>query len=393
MKTFKQYIVEQLCLDNISLVNEAWAEHKNYKRLLNDMFDAYEKRKSKAPRKSRGGWQDDPEWEAAKLLAKYPVQILIDKAGFTPKMIASWRPDGKEKLNQNHYGKFIIQQIEDGKLTKEDLIKWWEEYDNEIAEKNWHDPKFIFKQLDVTRLWNPYYPKDDSCVQALMREPAKIGRYVAPWHFSTKEREDFQVFLEDPANQEDLKKALKSLKGKIEKARPSFATGVANHIKSLIERCDYDDGNLEELLAKEYNSRNRTYYQGSNSIDNCEGSAVVGCILKAINELYGFEIYKTMYKDENDTWARPKIKTEVKGSPSADTLEGFLDDADHLKIEVKKHKASGKSSESGTVSNSSFHTYYNNDFEVIITKSGEEIYHKTFTNVCVGTSYYSGGWN
>ena len=301
MKTFKQYIVEQLCLDNISLVNEAWAEHKNYKRLLNDMFDAYEKRKSKAPRKSRGGWQDDPEWEAAKLLAKYPVQILIDKAGFTPKMIASWRPDGKEKLNQNHYGKFIIQQIEDGKLTKEDLIKWWEEYDNEIAEKNWHDPKFIFKQLDVTRLWNPYYPKDDSCVQALMREPAKIGRYVAPWHFSTKEREDFQVFLEDPANQEDLKKALKSLKGKIEKARPSFATGVANHIKSLIERCDYDDGNLEELLAKEYNSRNRTYYQGSNSIDNCEGSAVVGCILKAINELYGFEIYKTMYKDENDT--------------------------------------------------------------------------------------------
>ena len=32
-------------------------------------------------------------------------------------------------LDEADYGQFILNELEAGKFTKEDLIKWWEEYD------------------------------------------------------------------------------------------------------------------------------------------------------------------------------------------------------------------------------------------------------------------------
>ena len=190
------------------------------------------------------------------------------------------------------------------------------------------------------------------------------------------------------------------------KARPSFATGVANHIKSLIENCEYDGekGKLLDILKEEYkSSHNRTRYQGSNGVEGCEGSAIVGLILKVINQLYGFEVWHSMYMDDNDDsyYADVEQNANVKGEVSDETLEGFLDDADYLKFVVNDKGASKKNGESGTVSSSSFWTYYRHDFEVILYKyknfsqkeGKEEIFHETFENVTVGSSYYSGGWD
>ena len=181
------------------------------------------------------------------------------------------------------------------------------------------------------------------------------------------------------------------------KARPTFATGVENHIKSLIEYCEYDGekGGLLQYLKGEYkSSRNRSRHQGANDFEGCYGQAVVGLILKVINQLYGFEVWHSMYMDDNDDsyYADVEQKAQVKGEVSDETLEGFLDDADSMKFIVNDKGASEKNGESGIVASSSFWTYYKHDFEVICRVHGEEVFHETFKNVTVGSSYYSGGW-
>ena len=385
-------------LGHTTSINEAYAEYKDYGNMLKELFDKYEKKKNAKPKKSRFGYLMISKTGPSEVLTKYPVQILIDKAGFEPKQISKWVGPGgkKEVLDKEHYGNFIVKQIEDGKISKEDMIKWWKEYDEQVAKNNWHDPKYIVKQLDATRLWNPYYPKDDSVVRDLMENPAKLARYIMPKRLTSEEREEFRAFLSDPANQESLKTALKGIKGSINKARPSFATGSVNHIKSLVDNCDYNGGDISELIKKEYESNHKSYYSGANDRD-CEASAVIGLILKAINELYGFEVWssfdkKTTGDEYEDRWAEIEHNVRVKGQVEDKTLEGFLDDADSLQFTIKKLKRSDKKRDSGVYA-SSFSSYYDYDFDVIVTKNKEEIYHKEFTNITVGSYFYSGGWD
>ena len=74
-----------ITLGQISTINEAWGSTKHYKAELEKIFADYEKKK--APKKS-----SRPMWGRGKtapeeVLAKYPMQILIDKAGYKPKEI------------------------------------------------------------------------------------------------------------------------------------------------------------------------------------------------------------------------------------------------------------------------------------------------------------------
>lgn len=394
MKSLNEKMNNAILLD-LGSINESWAvEYKDYAKILQEIFDAYDKKKNAKPKNYRG--YHIKHHSPAEVLAKYPVQILIDKAGFTPKQISKYTysrkgPKEHKVLDTEHYGDFIADQIEAGKISKEDMINWWKEYDEQVAKNNWHDPKFIVKQLDVTRLWNPYYPKDDSVVRDLMENPAKLARYIYLKRGTAEEREDFKSFLSDPANQDALKDALKSIKGTIKKARPTFATGTANHVKSLVENCDYSEGDIQDLMRKEYESKNKSYHQGSNERD-CEASAVIGLILKALNEMYGFEVWSSFKKDEEDDWSEVEHSVSVKGQVEDKTLEGFLDDADHLKFTIKKLGASKEKKSSGVYA-SSFSSYYDYDFDVICTKNGEEVYHKKFEQITIGSYFYSGGWD
>lgn len=395
MKSLSEKFQESLSIDlgNVTNVNESWTERKNYKQMLKDIFGKYDKKKDAKPTKRKYGTPVDSKSKAYEILAKYPVQILIDKAGFTPKEIvkSSYGRGEKKEMDKKHYGEFIITQLEEGKFTKEDLINWWQEYDEQVAKNNWHDPKYIVKQLDCTRLWNPYYPKDDSSVTALMDEPAKLARYVMPFRLTQEERDDFVSFLSDPANQDSLKAALKGIKGAIKKARPTFATGAAKHVKSLIDNCEYNGGDIKYLIEKEYESIHKSYYAGANDKD-CEASAVIGLILKALNEMYGFEVWSSFDKKDNeDGWDEIEHNITVKGKVEDKTLEGFLDDADYLKVIVKKLKKSEKEKSSGVYA-SSFSQYYDYDFEVTVLKNEEEVYKKEFKQITIGSYFYSGGW-
>lgn len=407
MKSIKERLNDSvnISLGQVSSVNEAWGTQSTryFKQELEKIFADYDKAEQSKQNKiaKKRPYDARPGKGPAAKLGKYPMQILIDKAGYTPKEIIKWSYKKGEKesvIDKEAYGEFILKQIEDGKFTKDDLIKWWEEYANEVNKANWHDVKFLVKQIDPTRCWSPYYPKDDSVVTAIFNEPARLVSYLKSGNNLTwSEKDELKEFLADPANIEDAKAALKGVKNAIMKARPTFATGVENHIKSLIEYCEYDGekGALLQHLKGEYkSSHNRTRYQGSNDFEGCYGQAVVGLILKVINQLYGFEVWHSMYMDDNDDsyYADVEQKAQVKGEVSDETLEGFLDDVDSMKFIVNDKGASEKNGESGTVSSSSFWTYYRHDFEVICIVHGEEVFHETFKNVTVGSSYYSGGW-
>ena len=134
---------------------------------------------------------------------------------------------------------------------------------------------------------------------------------------------------------------------------------------------------------------------GANDYEGCTASSVVSLILQVINKLYGFEIWHSMSESDTDEYYDKEIKqtASLRGEVSDETLSGFLDDADQLKFIVKDKGQSKKATDHSSVWNSSFHTFYKHDFEVICKKDDEEIFHQTFTDITVGSSYYSGGWN
>jgi len=382
-----------ITLGQVSTINEAWGSTKHYKAELEKIFADYEKKKNKKPNKRiPTPWGPQPE----EVLAKYPMQILIDKAGYKPKEIVKqvWGPKGrgeKKEFSKQDYGQFIADQITDGKLDKEEMLKWWNEYEESIATAKWHDIKFIAKQIDPVRCWNPYYPKDDSILQSFFKTPANIVWYLKNGNgLLYSEKKELGEFLADPANQEDLQKALKGVKNSILKARPSFKTGTIENLKSIIDNCDYSGGKLQDLIEREYKDSHKSYYQGGNDRDH-EASAVMGLIMKVINKIYGFEVWSSIGSDK-DEYENEIISAKISGLNKDDqTYEQFIDDANDLKFKIKKLGMSEKK-DKGDVHSSSFINNYNYDFEVICTKKGEEIFHETITDVTVASYFFSGGW-
>jgi hypothetical protein len=388
-------------------INESWInEYKQFGTELRSLFSAYEKAKqidAKPEKKWNGPHAPRPTLlaRAAKIFKKYPIQILIEKAKYEPKTVKKWfygRNGGyKDYIDWEDYAAFILKEIETGNLNKDDMIKWWREYAEKIAKEQWFNIKYIVKQIDPTKCWNPFYPKDDGIMKSFYDNPGNLVYYFKKNQMTYDNRKELANFLNDPVNKDALTKALKGAEKSILKARPSFATGAAEHIKDLISRCDYSDGDLEEILKDEYKANhNRRLYQGSNDVEGCEGKAVVGLILKVINQLYGFEVWHSMYNANNDEDSYDddiKQSAEVRGEVSDETLEGFLNDADNLKFIIKKLGVSKKGADHSSVWSSSFWTYYNYDFDVICKKGDEEVFHQKFENITTGSSYYSGGWN
>ena len=408
MKHLQQAINESqiINLGYSQMINEAWGnEFRNFKQELKNIFAAYDKAKAAAdkskkfnPYRSNKGLSDKME----KIFKKYPIQILIDKAGYKPETVmktiySRTKPaQQKEDYNWYAYANFIVDGIESGKLNKDDMVKWWSEYYENISKSNWFDIKYICRQIDPTQCWNPYTPKDDSVLKSFETNPANIVWYLKTNRLTYDQKKQIGEFLADPVNSDVLKKSIKAVSNSILKARPSFAQGAAKNIASLIDNCEYDGerGALKDILADEYkSSHNVVRYQGSNSVEGCKGSSVVGLILKVINQLYGFEVFHSTYMNEEDYRPEVEHKINVKGKVSDDTLEGFLDDVNNLKFIINDLGVSkNDSSKTSGVSNSSFWTSYDHDFEVICKKGDEEVFHETFTNVTVGSSYFSGGW-
>jgi len=379
MKTLQEYI----------LINEAWGNFKNYKRELEDLLDKYNKKEeSNKNKRAKRGFMGGRLVEAEEILAKYPVQILVDKLGYEPKKFKKYLPNGKQKeaINMYAYGSYLINLINKNEVSTEDLIKWWEEYETEILKKNWHDPNWIVKQVDGVKLWDPYNPKSMYKINRIMENPENIFQYLksdARWYsLSREERETVRNFYADPVNHEALVTAFKGIKRKLEKLRPSFKSAVNNILKDLISEVQVGKRRLGGMLEEEYESeRNRSYYSGSN-YTNCEATAILGIVLKTLSEIYGFSIsnnYDNTYSSYGDGDNDPKF-------------EKFIDEAPNLTITVTDN-GSAETKTSGVYS-SSFSTYYDHNFTVTVEHYGnkDKTVTKEFKDITVGTNYYSGGW-
>jgi hypothetical protein len=379
MKTLQEYI----------LINEAWGNFKNYKRELEDLLDKYNKKEeSNKNKRAKRGFMGGRLVEAEEILAKYPVQILVDKLGYEPQKFKKYLPNGKQKeaINMYAYGSYLINLINKNEVSTEDLIKWWEEYETEILKKNWHDPNWIVKQVDGVKLWDPYNPKSMYKINRIMENPENIFQYLksdARWYsLSREERETVRNFYADPVNHEALVTAFKGIKRKLEKLRPSFESAVNNILKDLISNVKVGKRYLGGMLEEEYESnKNRSYYSGSN-YTNCEATAILGIVLKTLSEMYGFSIrnnydntYSSSAENEND----PKF-------------EKFIDEAPELSIEVTDNGSAG--SKTSGVYSSSFSTYYDHNFTVTVEYYGkkDKTVTKEFKDITVGTNFYSGGW-
>lgn len=379
MKTLQEYI----------LINEAWGNFKNYKRELEDLLDKYNKKEeSNKNKRAKRGFMGGRLVEAEEILAKYPVQILVDKLGYEPQKFKKYLPNGKQKeaINMYAYGSYLINLINKNEVSTEDLIKWWEEYETEILKKNWHDPNWIVKQVDGVKLWDPYNPKSMYKINRIMENPENIFQYLksdARWYsLSREERETVRNFYADPVNHEALVTAFKGIKRKLEKLRPSFKSAVNNILKDLISEVQVGKRRLGGMLEEEYErERNRSYYSGSN-YTNCEATAILGIVLKTLSEIYGFSIsnnYDNTYSSYGDGDNDPKF-------------EKFIDEAPNLTITVTDN-GSAETKTSGVYS-SSFSTYYDHNFTVTVEHYGnkDKTVTKEFKDITVGTNYYSGGW-
>ena len=379
MKTLQEYI----------LINEAWGNFKNYKRELEDLLDKYNKKEeSNKNKRAKRGFMGGRLVEAEEILAKYPVQILVDKLGYEPQKFKKYLPNGKQKeaINMYAYGSYLINLINKNEVSTEDLIKWWEEYETEILKKNWHDPNWIVKQVDGVKLWDPYNPKSMYKINRIMENPENIFQYLksdARWYsLSREERETVRNFYADPVNHEALVTAFKGIKRKLEKLRPSFKSAVNNILKDLISEVQVGKRHLGGMLEEEYErERNRSYYSGSN-YTNCEATAILGIVLKTLSEIYGFSIsnnYDNTYSSYGDGDNDPKF-------------EKFIDEAPNLTITVTDN-GSAETKNSGVYS-SSFSTYYDHNFTVTVEHYGnkDKTVTKEFKDITVGTNYYSGGW-
>ncbi len=269
------------------------------------------------------------------------------------------------------------------------MLDWWNEYESNTASAKWHDIKFIVKQIDPTYCWYPDDPKDESILNSILENPSSMVSYLKSGHgLSSNEKTELRDYIADPANQDELKKQLKTVKNLILKARPTFRAGTASKIQNLIRNCDYNSGDLEDMIDSEYKDRNSRMYGGSN-YKSTEASAVISLILKVINQLYGFSVWSSIVKND-DECARAIACADIRLDAEDQTYEQFLDDANNLKFKI--NKTGNATSDTDEVASSSFTTYYKNDFEVICYKNDEEIFHELIPNVTVATDYYSGGW-
>ena len=387
MRDFTEYIY----------ITEAWANVKNYKKELQNLMDVYKKKvASEEKKKAKGSMHWYPgRKQPEEILGKYPMQIIIDKLGYEPKTLIKhvWGPDGPKDKNVKDlcdYGKYILKQIDDEKITLDDLITWWEEYDTEILKKNWHDPAWIIKHVDGVKLWDPFRPKDTYTIDGIMKKPAAILLYLNSdahkWKLTQEEREDLNNFYADPVNEEALRTAFKGIRKKLEKLRPSFSSAVSKWMTELMGDVTIDGTSLQSLLNAEYEDSKKSYYSGSN-YRTCKGSSIVGIIYKSLTELYGIEFWKTSETDEDGY----TVTTHKVSKGEDDKLEQFINDAESMEITVDDKGTVGH--DSSGVHNSSFFTDYNHAFTVTISRHGKDDFVKEFPKVCVGSDYYSGGWD
>ena len=386
MKSIQEYLA----------INEAWGDRTNYDREMKNLMNEYKKyiEKRQAFFDKKPKWMSYSGKAPYEVFKKYPISILVDKLGYEIKMKKSRGMSSKDVVDKDDAARFIEKSINDEKVTPEQLATWWGEFNNEVNKKKYFDPEWIVKNIDPTRFFSPYDPDDVSIVDGLINDPARIVRYLGwgSWLYNKKtgrtllsdlsqeEKENIITFYTEPQNLEALGKIFKKARNRFLKAKPTLDSAVSKHIEDLFTNdiVKYDGCDIKAELDNE--NRNNYMYQGSN-YRSSEAHAICGVVMNALEEVYhlGFKSYSVTHNNASD-----------------ENKKKFIDDCNNgMRIYVKKGDRS--KSETSSVHNSSFWTYYKYDIDVEITVHGEggvkSILKKTYKDVTLASDYYSGGWD
>ena len=299
----------------------------------------------------------------------YPIAIATDKLGYEVKERQKKNHNAETEIDWGDYSQWLYQQITDGKTSINELATLWMKYDEEIAKKNWCDPMWLLKQVDKDKFWNPFYPDDDSCWQAVVKNPIEIIRYIKSknadyWMLSKDERNELEEYYADPTRKDILSKKIKGLEKQVMALRPTEDSAVQKHIESLFEIYHINKHIKLEGHAKNVDLDTiASDYQGSSKASQ-HASAIARLIRQAIKDYWGDDKKKLIKELE---WCDFVV---VDHGPS--------------KENHTEHSA---------VVSSSFWTYYNDDFTISILRDGNELFNKDYNNIEVYADYFSGGWN
>lgn len=393
-------------------ITEAWGNRKSekaYLRELEEMLDKADKsteRRKKLMSGNNRSWSMGYSINPTKVLQKYPMSILIDKAGYTPEKIdkrsykrkkdGSYESVNKTVDNLDAYGRWLYKTIKDGTISKEDLVSWWKEYDDEVSKSSWFDPSYVIKQVDPSKIWSIYYPESDDNIESIIKEPRFIFYYTNDnlrlWRLSEEEKAQVTNYYSDPVNQEFLSKEFSKLKKSLKKYKPTFRASAEKWIEDVLNSVKIDDETYDFERYFKSQRRERRYYQGSND-ENRYGEAYYSLVMGVISDLYKINFYGHVDGDDDYDSTVKYSASMTGGDSNGDNYKKFTQEAGDLKITIKDLGVSEKSGDSTAVWSSSFSTFYRHDFKVIATLKDKEVYNKDVKNVVVASSYYSGGWD
>lgn len=400
MRNIQEYIVE------------AWGNRKNEKAYLRELEEMLNKADKSAERRKKlmskdRSWSMGYSINPTKVLQKYPMSILIDKAGYTPEKIdkrsykrkkdGSYEQVSKTVDNLDAYGRWLYNTIKEGKISKEDLVAWWKEYEDEITKNSWFTPSYVIKHVDPSKIWSIYYPDSEDIINSIIKEPRNIFYYTNDnlrlWRLSEDEKAQVVNYYSDPVNQEFLTKEFSKLKKTLLKYKPTFRASAEKWIEDVLDSTKIDDETYDFERYFKSQHRGRRYYQGSND-ESRYGEAYYSLVMDVISDLYKIKFYGRVEGDDDDYDSTVKYSASMTGGDSnGDNYKKFAQEAGDLKINIKDLGTSEKSGDSTSVWSSSFTTFYRHDFKVIATLKDKEVYNKDFKNVVVASSYYSGGWD
>lgn len=382
MKELKDYIFE------------AWGNFKDERGYLRDLNELITKAGKK--REQRNAGKRVGSADGSEIIAKYPMTIVVDKMGYTPKEVLkrvySATKGGQEKkvIDLSDYGHWLWKKIENDEVTLEELAKWYKEYEDTVRKNKWLNIEELIKCIDYAKVWDIYHPKSDATVKYIISNPTKIIYYLDSskmryYSLSKSEQEMVNNYLADPVNQESISKAMKKSEKAMLKHRPEFTVAAGEIIKSILKDVTVDGEQFDFDKYFEKKNRGRSSYSGSNFSEE-RGNAYYSLVIKAIEELYGVDFYYS-YDNEQET-----TKHYHRSHKSEEGLDKFIEEGNSIIVEITDLGQSEKGAKNGPVSNSSFVTNYRHDFKVVLRIDDNKLYDKTIKDVTVATDFYSGGW-
>lgn len=228
---------------------------------------------------------------------------------------------------------------------------------------DWYNFNKIAKDIDMRKLWNKYFPDDDTNIRKLLKDPLTIFYFLKDdteykkWKMTNDEKNAVAIHFAEPDTLKSIRRKLNKIAKEAQEYRPTVKSACTAYMNDVF--CD--ERGYNDIVWK-------TKY-GNNTLWNPEKTNMNGDIQRSMKEMIKNAIVEAL----------PDIN---------DRLDAFQSG-----MHITVNDEGNLSSDTSDVVSSSFWTMYYNDFSVeIAVFSRSDKFNKKYEKVLVGSDYYSGGW-